>query len=208
MQPAVHRDDLAGGFAETLRYQQEIRFRLIGWSNRGLGQSAVGVKLGELRHERSGGFIVRVRNVIFRQGPNHTIAREHGAALHDGGRGHATDADERGEFDGFSAVAHDTEGSAFSAAVVCRKDVTGDCQRLTLAHELAHLVLRGGNNTQSKKLAYRFGAAFLVPREPLVREVGEKRTSLNVNELLLLKGRFGVSVQALIRRMRELEGLP
>jgi len=77
-----------------------------------------------------------------------------------------------------------------------------------LAHELAHLVLRGGNNTQSKKLAYRFGAAFLVPREPLVREVGEKRTSLNVNELLLLKGRFGVSVQALIRRMRELEGLP
>ena len=109
------------------------------------------------------------------------------------------------KFDGFSAVAQDAAGAAVSAAVVCRKDVAGDRQRLTLAHELAHLVLRGGDDAQSEKLAYRFGAAFLVPREPLVREVGEKRTSLNVNELLLLKARFGVSVQALIRRMRDLE---
>lgn len=109
------------------------------------------------------------------------------------------------KFDGFSAVAHDSTKTAVSAAVVCRKDVTGDRQRLTLAHELAHLVLQGGDDAQSEKFAYRFGAAFLVPREPLIREVGEKRTSLNVHELLLLKERFGVSVQALIRRMRDLE---
>lgn len=109
------------------------------------------------------------------------------------------------KFDGFSAIAKDSAGTAVSAAVVCRKDAAGDRQRLTLAHELAHLTLRGGNDDQSEKFAYRFGAAFLVPREPLVREVGEKRTSLNVNELLLLKARFGVSVQALIRRMRDLE---
>lgn len=109
------------------------------------------------------------------------------------------------KFDGFSAVAQDLAGTHISAAVVCRKDVSGDRQRLTLAHELAHLVLRSGNNAPAEKFAYRFGAAFLVPKEPLMREVGEKRTSINVNELLLLKARFGISVQALIRRMRDLE---
>ncbi|MFM8831183.1 MAG: helix-turn-helix domain-containing protein [Spartobacteria bacterium] len=108
-------------------------------------------------------------------------------------------------FDGFSAVAKDTSGAAVSAAVVCRNNVTGDRQRLTLAHELGHLVLRESDDQKSEKLAYRFAAAFLVPREPLVKEVGEKRTSLNVHELLLLKARFGVSVQALIRRIRDLE---
>lgn len=110
------------------------------------------------------------------------------------------------KFDGFSAVAKDAKGAAVSAAVVCRQDVSGDRQRLTLAHELGHLVLQPcGDDKNSEKLAYRFGAAFLVPREPLVKEVGEKRTSLNVHELLLLKARFGVSVQALVRRMRDLE---
>jgi len=74
MQPAVHRDDLAGGFAETLCHEQEVGFRLIGWSNWGLGQSAVGVKSGELSDERFGGFIVRVRNIVFRQGTNHAVA--------------------------------------------------------------------------------------------------------------------------------------
>lgn len=109
------------------------------------------------------------------------------------------------KFDGFSAVASDVKGTAVSAAVVCRNDVSGDRQRLTLAHELGHLVLKESDTKQSEKLAYRFAAAFLVPREPLVKEIGEKRTSLNVNELLILKARFGVSVQALIRRMRDLE---
>lgn len=109
------------------------------------------------------------------------------------------------KFDGFSALARDSKGAIVSAAVVCRNDVSGDRQRLTLAHELGHLVLQESDEEQPEKCAYRFGAAFLVPREPLVKEVGEKRTSLNVNELLLLKARFGVSVQALIRRMRGLE---
>jgi Zn-dependent peptidase ImmA (M78 family)/DNA-binding XRE family transcriptional regulator len=118
---------------------------------------------------------------------------------------HVISLDTSRKFDGFSAVAKDHKGIPMSAAVVCRSNVTGDRQRLTLAHELGHLVLKECDEQKAEKLAYRFGAAFLVPRETLIKEVGEKRTSLNVKELLLLKARFGVSVQALVRRMRDLE---
>jgi hypothetical protein len=52
MQATVHGDDLAGGFAQTLRDEQEICFGLVGGRDRRFCERAVGVKLHELFHER------------------------------------------------------------------------------------------------------------------------------------------------------------
>ena len=114
------------------------------------------------------------------------------------------DADER--FDGISLVAYDTEAknpSPVSAAVVTRQGIVGDRQRFCLAHELGHLVLQKGE-TDVEKAAHRFSSAFLAPAETIKKEVGAQRARIEWQELLLLKSHFGMSVQALLYRMKDL----
>lgn len=109
------------------------------------------------------------------------------------------------QFDGISAIAFDRSNKPQAAAVVSRVGVPGDRQRLNLAHELGHLVLKIPPLADQEKLAFRFGAAFLAPAASFKREAGEKRTSVSVDELLILKKRFKMSIQAILRRFRDLE---
>ena len=108
MQAAVDGDDLAGGLAEAFRHEEEIRLGLVGRGDRALRQRAVGVELGQLRHEAVGRFVVRVGDVVFRQRANHAVAGEHRGALDNRRGGDAVDADERGQLDG--EFAHEVVG--------------------------------------------------------------------------------------------------
>lgn len=107
------------------------------------------------------------------------------------------------KFDGLSAVAS-VEGQVKAAAIVSRRGVAGERQRLNLAHELGHTVLNVAERLDEEKAAFRFGAAFLAPRCRIHQEVGSKRTFIQLDELLLLKQRFGMSIQALLYRLRDL----
>lgn len=114
-----------------------------------------------------------------------------------------TEADEK--FDGISAVAEDESGAVIGAAVVTRQGIAGERQRLDLAHELGHLVLKIPPDVDEEKAAFRFGAAFLAPREMIRRQVGQKRAYVQLAELRLLKRSYGMSIQALLRRLRDVE---
>jgi transcriptional regulator with XRE-family HTH domain len=118
---------------------------------------------------------------------------------------HVIEVDAPERFDGISAVAENEEGEAKAAAVVSRAASIGDRQRLSLAHELGHLVMKPSKKMDEEKAAFRFAGAFLAPRATLQREVGDHRTSVRIEELLILKQRFGMSMQALLRRMCDLE---
>ena len=110
-------------------------------------------------------------------------------------------ADEK--FDGISAVASTNEHH-IAAAVVCRRPVPGERQRFNLAHELGHLALKVAGNVDEERAAFRFATSFLAPAELIRKEIGEKRTSVRIEELLLLKRKFGMSLQALLYRLKEL----
>ena len=89
--------------------------------------------------------------------------------------------------------------------IVTKADLPGDRQRFNLGHELGHLILKINKNLNPEKISNRFVGAFLAP-EPAVRfELGNKRTSLDMNELILLKQKYGLSMQAWIFRARDLE---
>lgn len=93
-------------------------------------------------------------------------------------------------FEGMSARSGDHH------VVVVGRQWPGDRQRFTLAHELGHLVLdeRLVDGVDKEKAADRFAGAFLVP-EPSVKEaLGERRRSLEMYELYLLKQEFGLSI--------------
>lgn len=84
--------------------------------------------------------------------------------------------------------------------IVVNGDVPGDRQRLTLAHELGHLMLDVASAVDEEKVAFRFAGAFLVPQPTVLRELGEERRALGVDELYLLKHKYGLSMQAWIYR--------
>jgi len=117
---------------------------------------------------------------------------------------HVLDLETQDGFDGISAVAYENEDQVLAAAAVTRSGIAGERQRLNLLHELGHLVLRVSAAVDEEKAAFRFGAAFLAPAELIYQEVGRKRTSINFQELILLKLRFGVSLQALLYRLKDL----
>ena len=109
-------------------------------------------------------------------------------------------------FDGLSAVARDETGVAIGAAVISRRGLPGERQRLNFVHEVGHIVPKIiVDDLSEEDVAFRFGAAFLAPAAVIRREVGRHRTSVGWDELLMLKGALGMSVQALLYRLKTLE---
>jgi transcriptional regulator with XRE-family HTH domain len=108
-------------------------------------------------------------------------------------------------FDGISALVEDEHGNLRAAAVVSRIGCPGDRQRLNLAHELGHIVIKPAPGVDEEKAAFRFAAAFLAPRFSVEREIGAQRSTVRLEELLILKRRFGMSIQSLLRRLLDLE---
>jgi len=90
--------------------------------------------------------------------------------------------------------------------VVVNQKSNGERQRFTLAHELAHLVLRFSSMSEldQEKAANRFAGAFLMAREMMISLLGESRTSISPGELAELKKIFKVSIAALVVRCGQL----
>lgn len=108
------------------------------------------------------------------------------------------------DFDGISALVYDSEVQLKTAAIITRRDISGERQRLNLTHELGHLVLEIAEGVDEERAAFRFGAALLAPASKIYQEVGEKRALIQLQEFLLLKRQFGLSIQALIHRVHDL----
>lgn len=85
-----------------------------------------------------------------------------------------------------------------------RKDIPGDRQRLNIAHELGHILLNVPEEKLVEKAAFRFAAAFLFPKDIAFQELGKHRTRLGIDELYLLKHKYGISMQAIIYRAKDL----
>jgi Zn-dependent peptidase ImmA (M78 family) len=111
-----------------------------------------------------------------------------------------TDIDSGGRFDGLAA----TVGGY--PLIVVAADWPGDRQRFTLAHELGHLVLHGrlAEDIKEEAACNRFAGAFLVPREQILLSLGRHRRHLEPRELYLLKHEWGVSMNGLIYRSKDL----
>lgn len=104
-------------------------------------------------------------------------------------------------------------GDAFSAwvgdegevpAIAVSGVTTGDRLRLSVAHETGHLVLRHtlrGDRAALEREAYAFGAELLLP-EVAMRE--EMVPPITLTGIAAMKRRWGVSMQALIRRAHDL----
>lgn len=81
-----------------------------------------------------------------------------------------------------------------------------DRVRFTVFHELCHLLLPLKNlaEKQKEKFCHQFAAAILFPEESAFQELGEKRNKIMVQELGSLKKQYGISIQAIVMRAKDL----
>ncbi|MDR3626613.1 MAG: XRE family transcriptional regulator [Ignavibacteriaceae bacterium] len=108
-------------------------------------------------------------------------------------------------FDGISALVYTGNKKLKSAVVVSKNNIPGERQRLNLSHELGHIVLDISENLDEEKAAFRFGGALLAPKETILKVVGSHREHFQLQELLILKQIFGISIQALLFRLLDLK---
>jgi len=89
--------------------------------------------------------------------------------------------------------------------IAVAEGASGDRLRFSVAHELGHLVLHKGAFAGSKQVeveAHEFTAEFLAPEKGIRRELMLQQITLD--RLGELKLRWGISIQALLRRSFEL----
>lgn len=82
-----------------------------------------------------------------------------------------------------------------------------DRKRFTALHELAHLLLKIPKDLPEKekeRICHQFAGAMLFPAEALKKELGKKRNRIHVQELGALKKQYGISMQAIIMRAKNL----
>ncbi|MFZ5551876.1 MAG: helix-turn-helix domain-containing protein [Bacteroidota bacterium] len=94
------------------------------------------------------------------------------------------------------------------AVIVLNKNqqISNTRKRFTALHELGHLVMDIDHLSEKTQEEYchRFAGAMLIPKEKLLEEIGSpKRTKILLSELGQLKKQYGISISALLFRLRD-----
>ena len=105
--------------------------------------------------------------------------------------------------DGLTTQVH-RDGMPDAHVIVVNEDHTRDRQRFTIAHEVGHMVLGISPSVDEEKAAHRFAGAFLMPEEVLWSKIGKHRSDIDWRELLMLKLTYGMSIQAITYRCKDL----
>jgi len=107
------------------------------------------------------------------------------------------------KFSGLTCWAKRPQDKPAVPVVVVSTHFSVERERFTLAHELAHAVIGNSQDGKLEKAMDRFAAAFLIPADHLRNELGQGRKSLAYQELVRLKHFYGVSMWALLMRLKD-----
>jgi Zn-dependent peptidase ImmA (M78 family)/DNA-binding XRE family transcriptional regulator len=101
------------------------------------------------------------------------------------------------QLSGFTLV-----GNGTTPVMFVNREAPGDAERLTLAHELGHLVMHTIISESAEDEAWRFAAEFLMPRADISIELRKARKIIDFADL---KRKWKISMAALMRRSHELK---
>lgn len=106
------------------------------------------------------------------------------------------------EFDGFSGWA---DGKI--PIIVINKNYNVERKRLTALHELGHLILNLSDvisDKEKEKFCFQFAGAMLIPEPTFKSEIGNIRSHFSLPELVAVKETYGISIQAIMARAKDL----
>jgi Zn-dependent peptidase ImmA (M78 family) len=97
---------------------------------------------------------------------------------------------------GFTLIGNDT-----TPIIFVNKEAPGDAERMTIAHELGHIVMHTIINENVEEEAWRFAVEFLMPKADISPELRKAR---KIADFADLKRKWKISMMALMRRSHEL----
>jgi len=106
------------------------------------------------------------------------------------------------EFDGFSGWA-----DRKIPIIVINKNYPVERKRLTALHELGHLILKLNEaipERDKERFCFQFAGAMLIPEPTFKSEIGDVRSSFSIPELIAIKETYGISIQAVMARAKDL----
>jgi Zn-dependent peptidase ImmA (M78 family)/DNA-binding XRE family transcriptional regulator len=108
------------------------------------------------------------------------------------------------KFSGFSTIANENVGFI---VINGNPEIPLVRKRFTILHEFVHLYLNleGMEERPAEKLCDALAGAILVPKSAFAKTFGERRTSVNLNELVLFKRYFGASLPAIMYGLKNAE---
>lgn len=115
--------------------------------------------------------------------------------------------DDVDEFDGMAVFT----STGIPIVVVNTRNKPIERIRFTIIHELSHLLLSfdksiSDNRKELEIYCHLFSSCFLLPTEMLLKLIGSaKRNYIYINELISIKEYFGISLRAILHRIKELE---
>ena len=110
------------------------------------------------------------------------------------------------DFEGLQTCVTYNEGIKIPVvAYNAKKTNKPDRIRLTLLHELAHLILKFDDisHAQKEKFCFQFAGAMLLPQTTIKEELGDFRNKLSMNEIGNVKMQYGISMQAIVMRAKD-----
>ncbi len=88
--------------------------------------------------------------------------------------------------------------------IVLNRNAISERKRLTLFHELAHLILSFKEGTNVEKLCNIFANEVLLPSSVLRQIVGERRKNISLVELKDIQQMYGISIEAIMAKAHQL----
>lgn len=110
--------------------------------------------------------------------------------------------DKNKDFDGLSA------NTSMNIPVICfNQNMIPERQRFTILHELGHILLHFDDSVNSKQkevYCHLFANEMLIAGVTFKGMVGEKRHDISVNELSDIQIQFGISIDALMHKAKDM----
>lgn len=88
--------------------------------------------------------------------------------------------------------------------VVVNRNMTSERKRLTIFHEIGHLLMCCADGVDKEKMCNVFANEMLIPSERFRDLIGESRNDISLVELQAIQREYGISVDALMMKARQL----
>lgn len=103
--------------------------------------------------------------------------------------------------DGFSGTCNKAGGIP---VIVINKSLPSERKRITVFHELGHLIMQFSEGVDQERMCTVFANEMLIPSEAFKRLIGASRKDISLVELKAIQQEYGISVDALMAKAREL----
>ena len=88
--------------------------------------------------------------------------------------------------------------------IVINKQMSAERKRMTIFHELGHLLMHFAQGVDEEKMCTVFASEVLIPKEKFVDILGESRHDISLVELQVVQREYGISVDALMAKAAQL----